>query len=54
MVADWYSGEEGITEPDKCLAQEWHTFDDLPQPLFLPWNQLLTSEFIEKIKQELT
>lgn len=54
MLSDWQSGEEYITEPDKCLKQEWHTFDDLPLPLFLPWNQLLDSEFIEKIKQQLT
>ncbi len=53
MVCDWQSGKEHITEPDKCLKQEWHTFNDLPSPLFLPWNQLLQSEFITKIKQQL-
>ena len=53
MLSDWKSGTEFITEPDKCLGQEWHTFNDLPSPLFLPWNQLLGSEFIEKIKQQL-
>lgn len=53
MLSDWADGIEHITEPDKCLQQEWHTFDDLPSPLFLPWNQLLESEFIEKIKQQL-
>ena len=53
MLSDWQSGLEAITEPDKCLKQEWHTFDNLPYPLFLPWDQLLTSEFIEKIKQQL-
>jgi 8-oxo-dGTP diphosphatase len=53
MLSDWQSGTEYITEPDKCLKQEWHTFDDLPAPLFLPWNQLLESEFIEKIKAQL-
>ena len=50
MLSDWASGDEYITEPDKCIAQEWHAFDDLPSPLFLPWNQLLASEFIEEIK----
>ena len=50
MLSDWADGNEYITEPDKCIAQGWHTFDDLPSPLFLPWNQLLTSEFIEEIK----
>ena len=53
MLSDWSSGKEYITEPDKCLKQEWHTFDDLPEPLFLPWKQLLASEFMEKIKQQL-
>jgi 8-oxo-dGTP diphosphatase len=54
MLSDWAGGNEHITEPDKCIAQEWHTFDDLPSPLFLPWNQLLTSEFIEAIKNSPT
>ncbi|MGF7228455.1 MAG: nucleotide triphosphate diphosphatase NUDT15 [Candidatus Saccharibacteria bacterium] len=53
MLSDWATGQERITEPDKCLAQAWYTFDSLPTPLFLPWNQLLTSEFIDKIKAAL-
>jgi 8-oxo-dGTP diphosphatase len=53
MLSDWLSGTERITEPDKCLKQEWHTFDDLPSPLFLTWNQLLDSEFIADIKKQL-
>lgn len=53
MLSDWQAGTESIMEPDKCLKQEWHTFDDLPSPLFLPWKQLLASEFIEKIKKQL-
>lgn len=51
MLSDWKDGEEFIAEPDKCIAQAWHTFDHLPSPLFLPWNQLLSSEFIEEIKK---
>lgn len=53
MLSDWLAGTESITEPDKCLKQKWHTFDNLPSPLFLPWEQLLASEFIQKIKQQL-
>jgi 8-oxo-dGTP diphosphatase len=53
MLSDWKSGTEYITEPDKCSSQAWHTFEDLPSPLFLPWNQLFDSEFIEKIKLQL-
>jgi 8-oxo-dGTP diphosphatase len=51
MLSDWERGVESITEPDKCLKQQWCTFDGLPAPLFLPWNQLLDSEFIEQIKR---
>lgn len=52
MISDWAAGEEYITEPEKCVAQAWHDFSNLPSPLFLPWNQLLGSEFLEKIQQE--
>ncbi len=50
MVSDWDSGEARIVEPDKCLAQKWITFGELPVPLFLPWDQLLVSEFFANIK----
>jgi 8-oxo-dGTP diphosphatase len=53
MMSDWATGKAYITEPDKCVAQAWHTFEHLPAPLFLPWQQLLKSDFIERIKQEL-
>lgn len=51
MVSDWEHGKETITEPDKCTAQAWYTFDNLPSALFLPWTQLLKSEFIKEIKK---
>lgn len=51
MLSEWESGQEFIAEPEKCIAQAWHTFEDLPSPLFLPWNQLLNSEFIKEIKR---
>jgi len=50
MLSDWLSGELNIMEPHKCTAVEWSTFNTLPSPLFLPWNQLLTSEFFNTIK----
>jgi 8-oxo-dGTP diphosphatase len=54
MLSDWQSGIEHITEPDKCLKLEWSTFDTLPTPLFLPcWNNLLASDFIQTIKEQL-
>jgi len=54
VISEWASGELENLEPNKCTAQQWNTFDDLPEPLFLPWNQLLVSEFIDKIRTELS
>lgn len=54
MVSEWESGEECIAEPAKCAAIAWHTFDDLPEPLFLPWHQFLESEFLDNVKNALT
>jgi 8-oxo-dGTP diphosphatase len=51
VLSDYASGAARITEPDKFIEQEWHSFDDLPSPLFLPWKQLLKSEFIEAIRR---
>lgn len=52
-MSDWRAGEPYIAEPEKCIAQMWTDFDNLPEPLFLPWQQLLSSEFIDNIRQEL-
>jgi 8-oxo-dGTP diphosphatase len=43
MLSDWDSGDEYITEPERCLKLQWYTFQDLSSPLFIPWNQLLKS-----------
>ncbi len=51
MLSEYDSGDVEITEPDKFIKMEWYDFDTLPAPLFLPWQQLLTSQFIENIKQ---
>lgn len=53
VLSDWESGTEEITEPDKFVSMEWRDFDNLPKPLFLPWEQLLSSQFIEDMKREL-
>ena len=53
MLSDWAAGTAMITEPDRCAAQAWCTFDDLPEPLFLPWEQLLKSAFMGDIKKQL-
>lgn len=53
MISEWASGKEEIVEPDKCINLTWKNFNNLPKPLFLPWKQLLDSEFIENIKKSL-
>jgi 8-oxo-dGTP diphosphatase len=52
MLSEWDSGVLRNLEPEKCTAQSWHTFDDLPEPLFLTWSNFLESEFYESIKAE--
>ena len=51
MRSDWAAGEPTLLEPDKFIDQRWVDFESLPAPLFLPWQQLLTSEFIDSLKQ---
>lgn len=53
MLSEWESIEQEIMEPEKCTAQSWFTFDTLPSPLLLSWNQFLKSEFLEDIKKQL-
>lgn len=40
LDSDWVSGEPQILEPHKFIEQSWFTFDSLPKPLFMPWEQL--------------
>lgn len=54
MMSDWESGDATITEPDKFIEQKWVDFETLPSPLFLPWESLLTSDFLPAIKQAAT
>lgn len=51
MTSDWAGGEPTILEPDKFIDQRWVDFDHLPEPLFLPWQELLESEFIGSLRQ---
>jgi 8-oxo-dGTP diphosphatase len=53
LTSSWKSGEEYITEPDKCQQLGWFDFETLPAPLFLPWLQFLNSEFYKTVKQRL-
>lgn len=51
MMSDWADGEVTINEPDKYVALDWIDIEHLPAPLFLPWAQLLESEFIDAIRR---
>jgi len=53
VVSDWKSGMARITEPDKFIGLEWRDFKTLPKPLFLPWKQLLRSQFVTEIKSRM-
>lgn len=52
MLSDYASGQERMVEPDYFINLRWASFDNLPAPLFLPWRQLLKSQFIDSIKAE--
>jgi 8-oxo-dGTP diphosphatase len=52
MISDYAGGEAQIMEPDKYINLQWFSFDNLPTPLFLPWNQLLASTYIDSLKAE--
>jgi 8-oxo-dGTP diphosphatase len=49
MVGKYAGGKEKIMEPDKFIHQKWSTFSALPKPLFLPWDNLLKSEYIDEL-----
>lgn len=54
MLSQHLAGEPQILEPEKYIEQDWFTFETLPSPLFLPWTELLQSEFIQNIKNQLS
>lgn len=51
VTSNWKSGKARITEPDKFLDLQWRDFETLPKNLFLPWKQLMKSDFFESIKE---
>jgi len=53
MVAYLKSGEPEIMEPEKISELKWCDFDSLPEPLFLPWEELLKSKFLNGLKKQL-
>lgn len=45
VVCDHRGGEARVKEPHKCETWRWFEWDNLPQPLFLPIQNLLKQNF---------
>jgi 8-oxo-dGTP diphosphatase len=45
VLAESESGGAVVLEPDKCMGWSWHHWNDLPEPLFLPLEQLYKQGF---------
>lgn len=44
-MAEIYEGEPIVAEPEKCEGWEWFSWDNPPQPLFIPIENLLKDNF---------
>ena len=45
VMGDFVEGEPHVMEPEKCDCWEWHPWENLPRPLFLPIENLLKQGF---------
>lgn len=45
LLSDYDSGEVKIMEPEKCERWEWFEWNKLPQPLFVPIQNLLKRNY---------
>jgi 8-oxo-dGTP diphosphatase len=45
MICDYNSGEVKVLEPEKSECWKWFTWDNLPDPLFLPIKNLREQNF---------
>ncbi len=45
VIAEPESGEVKVMEPEKCEQWEWFEWDNMPQPLFFPIQNLLKQNF---------
>lgn len=45
VIAEYYSGELKIMEPEKCEKWQWFDWNKLPKPLFLPIKNLLRQNY---------
>jgi len=46
VLASCTNGEPQVIEPEKCNQWKWFKLDELPEPLFLPLNNLLQEPLI--------
>jgi len=44
MVSDWISGEAEVKEPKKCECWDWFSWDELPPPLMMGLDILVTTK----------
>lgn len=51
LLSDWRAGEPTIMEPEKFAEQGWFDFESLPEPMYLHFEELLESKYIEEIKK---
>ncbi len=40
VKAEWAAGDVCVMEPEKCERWDWFSWDELPEPLFLPIQNL--------------
>jgi 8-oxo-dGTP diphosphatase len=45
VISDFDSGKLELKEPEKCEQWDWFSWNELPEPLFLPIKNLLSQEF---------
>ena len=45
MIAEYSGGEPEIMEPEKCEEWKWVEWPEVPQPLFLPTQNLFDTPF---------
>ena len=49
MIVPDFIGSPSVQEPDKCLRWKWFDTNDLPQPLFLSFSNLIQENPLEKL-----
>ncbi|MFH4963681.1 NUDIX hydrolase [Gaetbulibacter sp. M235] len=45
MLADYLSGDARVREPEKCEKWDWFEWEKLPDPLFIPIENLIKNNF---------